>query len=217
MEAVTRKTLPKFPNSYRGDKAFEYDTQVWMERNQKRTTLKAIEFLFDEKLGKANILKHFPYLILDLGCGSGFSSEILIEQGFRVIGIDLLLDMLSKSFDKKKKHGYQNLELILGDINNIPLRYNSIDHIISISAYNFIIFKHKGPTNSKKVINNTARNLNKILKKDGRLIIEFYPENDTELKLFVNSFLLNDFNGYMIKSNPKQKSGQTFLCLIKER
>ena len=188
-----------------------------MERNQKRTTLKAVEFLFDEKLGKDNILKSFPYLILDLGCGSGFSSEVLIEQGYRVIGIDLLLDMLSKSFDKKKKHGYQNLELILGDINNMPLRYNSIDHIISISAYNFIIYKHEGPTNSKKVINNTARNLNKILKKDGRLIIEFYPENDTELKLFVNSFLLNDFNGYMIKNNPKQKSGQTFLCLIKER
>jgi hypothetical protein len=101
-------------------------------------------------------------------------------------------------------------------MNNLPLRYNSIDHIISISAYNFIIYNHKGPTNSKKVIYNTARNLNKILKKDGRLIIEFYPENDTELKLFVNSFLLNDFNGYMIKNNPKQKSGQTFLCLIKE-
>jgi 2-polyprenyl-3-methyl-5-hydroxy-6-metoxy-1,4-benzoquinol methylase len=103
MEVVTRKTLPKFPNSYIGDKAFEYDTQRWMERNQKRTTLKAVEFLFDEKLGKNNILKSFPYLILDLGCGSGFSSEVLIEKGFRVIGMDLLLDMLSKSFDKKKK------------------------------------------------------------------------------------------------------------------
>ena len=71
-------------------------------------------------------------------------------------------------------------------------------------------------TKKKKAVNNTAKYLNRILKKQGRIIIEFYPENEKELDLFSKSFIINGFNGYMIKNNPKQKSGQTFLLMKKD-
>ena len=214
---MVKTNLPKFPDSYIGKKAVEYDRLRWMERNQKRTTLKIINFLDDKKLGKKNhnFEKDLPLYILDLGCGTGFSSEILINAGFRVIGVDILDDMLSKANKKKVKLKNHNLELILADISNLPIKTNSLHYIVSISAYNFITYKYNNQREIRKIVNNTAKYLYKILKDNGRIIIEFYPENDDDLELFTNSFILNDFEGFIVKTNPKQKSGQTFLLLKK--
>ncbi|MFX1257753.1 MAG: class I SAM-dependent methyltransferase [Promethearchaeota archaeon] len=214
-----RDKIPKFPDSYIGKKAEEYDNLKSMERNQKKNTTKCIQYLFDEKLSKGtdNIQKDGQYLVLDLGCGSGFSLEVLIQQGFRVIGVDVLFDMLSKANEKKKLHRYRNANLILADVNNLPLKNKKIDHIISVSAYNFITYNKDGLGEKRKVINNTAKYLNKILKKNGRIIIEFYPENKKELDLFCNSFITNGFEGFMVKKKPNQKSGQIFLLLKKKR
>lgn len=216
---MAKTNLPKFPDAYIGDKADEYDGLKWMERNQKRTTLTTIKYLFDKKLGKTNynLEQDLPLTVLDLGCGTGFSSEILVEAGFRVIGVDILNDMLSKANKKRSLLELNNLMLILADINYLPIRNNSLNFIVSISAYNFIIHEKNSKRNKRKIVNNTAKFLNNILKKDGRIVIEFYPENDEELKLFNSSFTLNGFEGFMVKNVENQKSGQTFLLLKKKR
>ena len=210
-----KKSLPKFPDSYIGEEAEEYDTLSWMERNQKTTALRCVEYLYDEKLGELNSEYENPCFILELGCGTGYSSEILIENGFRVIGVDILDDMIIRASKKKKEQNYINLDLILADINNLPFRNDSFDHAISISAYNFITHGIYDQIKRKQTVNNTARDLFKFLRKNGRLIIEFYPQDDKELELFSNSFIKNGFDGFMIKKNPNQTSGQTFLLLSK--
>jgi len=211
--------LPKFPDSYIGDNADEYNSLKWMQRNQKRTTITTIDYLFDEKLGKINYIleEDLPLCILDLGCGTGFSSEILIECGFRVIGVDILHDMLSKADIKRNMLDTNNLMLILADINYLPIRTQSIHFVISISAYNFITNEKQSERNKRMIVNNTAKYLYKILKNDGRMVIEFYPENEEDLKLFNSSFIKNGFEGFMVKNNPNQKSGQIFLLLKKKR
>lgn len=211
--------LPEFPDSYLGEKSYEYDNSKWMERNQKKTTLLCLQYLFDEKLdnvGNKEILDKKSYLILDLGCGTGFSSEVLISSGFRVIGIDILLDMLRKAKSKKDYlEDSLNLNLILADMKYLPIRSNSINHILSISAYNFILHEKKDYKDKNKTLNNTAKSLRKVLKTNGKIIIEFYPNNEGDLTLFRTSFINNGFDGFMIKKNPKQKRGQTFLLLKK--
>ena len=96
---MTRKNrLPEFPIDYVNEKADEYDSSKWMERNQKRSTLLSIQYLFDDKLKdkkELTVQNNDSMLILDLGCGTGFSSEILMEHGFRVIGVDILYDMIA--------------------------------------------------------------------------------------------------------------------------
>ncbi|MFX0139155.1 MAG: class I SAM-dependent methyltransferase [Candidatus Hodarchaeota archaeon] len=216
---VRKNRLPKFPDDYINDKAEEYDSSKWMERNQKGATILSIQYLFDEKLIANDIngnKMRDSFLILDLGCGTGFSSEILVQNGFRVIGVDILDDMLSKAREKKKiSNNYKELELILADINNLPIKGNSIDHIISISSYNFIIHGLENYGERVKLLNDTAKYLNKILKNKGRVVIEFYPKDDKELKIFNKSFINNGFEGFMVKNKPNQKSGQTFLLLKK--
>jgi ubiquinone/menaquinone biosynthesis C-methylase UbiE len=216
---VRKNLLPQFPNDYLNEKAEEYDSSKWMERNQKRSTILSIQYLFDEKLNGQNEIgleMGNSFLLLDLGCGTGFSSEILIENGFHVIGIDMLPDMILKAKEKKKNlKENQILELILADINHLPIKAKKIDHIISISSYNFITHGYVNYGERVKLLNETATYLNKILKKRGRIIIEFYPKDDHELDIFTKSFIKNGFEGFMVKNNPKQKSGQTYLLLKK--
>ena len=217
---LEKNRLPKFPDSYIGENSQEYDSSQWMERNQKKTTLLCLQYLSDPLLDHVGIhdkSENRNYLILDLGCGTGFSSEILAESGFRVIGIDILRDMLYKAYNKKSFISlYHNIFLILADIKHLPLRKNRINHIISVSAYNFILDDNLEVENKLQVLNSTAESLYQLLKERGRIVIEFYPKNEKELEWFSSSFKANGFKGFIVKSKSKQKSGQYFLLLQKK-
>ncbi|MFW9828761.1 MAG: class I SAM-dependent methyltransferase [Candidatus Thorarchaeota archaeon] len=217
---VRKNRLPKFPDDYLEDKATDYDNSKWMERNQKNTTLKCIQYLFDEKLKYKEVSESEVKnnsLVLDLGCGTGYSSEIIVQTGFRVIGIDILPDMLFKAKEKKRYiEENKDMELILADINYLPIKDNIIEYIISVSSYNFITYGLKNYGEKVKLINETAIDINRILKSHGIVVIEFYPKDERELKMFNKSFINKGFEGYMVKKNPFQKSGQTFLLLKKK-
>jgi 18S rRNA (guanine1575-N7)-methyltransferase len=215
---MSRKTSnPRFPDSYIGSLSNEYNDSIWMERNQKKTTVKCIRYLYDKKLNEIdnqNTLVYENSLVLDLGCGTGFSSEILVNHGFRVVGVDILKDMLFKTGEKKHLYPeYRKIEFILADINNLPLRELTIDHILSVSAFNFITHGLLKIKEKKKRISDTARDLHRILKPLGRIIIEFYPLDELELNSYISSFINNGFNGFLIKNHKQQKSGQTFILL----
>ncbi|MHA1456572.1 MAG: class I SAM-dependent methyltransferase [Promethearchaeota archaeon] len=189
---MPRKTTnlgnPRFPDSYVGSMSNDYNESIWMERNQKKTTSTCIQYLYDKKLNnidQGRTVIEENSLLLDLGCGTGFSSEIISNHGFRVVGVDILKDMLFKAGEKKRLYSeYRKIEFILADINFLPL------------------------------INTTARYLHKILKPFGRMIIEFYPLDEQELNSYISSFINNGFNGFLIKKHEKQKSGQTFILMI---
>jgi 18S rRNA (guanine1575-N7)-methyltransferase len=217
---MSRKwSSPKFPDSYVGENSKDYEDSIWMERNQKKTTFSCIEYLYDEKLdkiGKSDHLSKERSLILDMGCGTGFSSELLVSQGFRVVAIDVLVDMIYKAREKRETYvEYESINLILADINNLPFRESIFELALSVSAYNFIIHGLKHIEEKKNRLNHTARMIFDILKPHGRFVIEFYPANDQELELFTSSFRSNGFDGYYIKQRENQQSGQTFLLLKK--
>jgi SAM-dependent methyltransferase len=209
---------PKFPDSYVGDQSKEYNSSIWMERNQKKTTLLCIQYLFDirlDKLGIHDVLEQNKFLILDLGCGTGFSTEMIALNGYRVIGIDILPDMIYYAKKNLKIQKYKkDVNLILASINQLPLRYDSFNHAISVSAYNFIAHGQDSYKEKKRILGKTAKSIFKLLKPFGRVIIEFYPKDEKELNLFLSSFK-DDFDGFFIKKNPNQKAGQTFLLLKK--
>lgn len=217
---MSRKwALPKFPDSYIGEKSKEYNNSTWMERNQKKATFSCIEYLYDEKLdsiGEYNLLSEKTHLILDMGCGTGFSSEFLVSQGFKVVAVDILPDMI---YNAKQKKGiyeeYESIELVLADINHLPFRNSIFELILSVSVYNFIIHGLEHLDEKKERLYHTARMIFDILKHNGRVVIEFYPANEQELELFITSFKRNGFDGYYIKQRENQQSGQTFLLLKK--
>jgi SAM-dependent methyltransferase len=68
--------------------------------------------------------------ILDVGCGTGFLSLLLAEQGHTVTGIDLSPEMRTKAAEKAKK-AELNISFIPGDAEEPPFSQQSFDVIVS--------------------------------------------------------------------------------------
>lgn len=86
------------------------------------------------------------HTVLDLGSGAGndcFVARAIVGETGKVIGIDFAEDMLVKANENLNKLGYTNVEFKQGDIDDIPLRDNLIDVVISNCVINLVPDKEK--------------------------------------------------------------------------
>ena len=84
--------------------------------------------------------------VLDLGAGAGndvFVARRLVGETGRVIGLDFTEAMVKQANANKAKLGYQNVEFILGDIEDMPLPEDAVDIIISNCVLNLVPDKEK--------------------------------------------------------------------------
>lgn len=102
--------------------------------------------------------------IVDLGSGAGidvFLSANKVSNSGRVIGIDMTDEMLEKARKDGKENGYTNVEFRRGDIEtSIPVDDNTADVVISNCVVNLTTDKVR-----------TFREIHRILKKNGRMVI----------------------------------------------
>jgi SAM-dependent methyltransferase len=69
---------------------------------------------------------------LDLGAGNGSYSEILHHKGAeRVIAYDLSESMLDQAKERKQRKQLERLDVVQGDMENIPFGHKEIDFIFS--------------------------------------------------------------------------------------
>ncbi len=102
-------------------------------------------------------VKSKPFVV-DVGAGTGFVSEGLIELGVNVVAVDQSPAMLEVLESKFKN--YTNLNCLLGDAENIPLASETADYVIA----NMYLHHVESP---KAAINEMLR----ILRPGGRIII----------------------------------------------
>jgi len=84
--------------------------------------------------------------VVDLGSGAGndcFVARALVGESGKVIGIDMTDAMIEKAKVNAKKRNYNNIEFLLGDIENIPLKENEADVVISNCVLNLVPDKQK--------------------------------------------------------------------------
>jgi arsenite methyltransferase len=107
-------------------------------------------------------LKQGEY-VLDLGAGGGFDAFLAAKKvgpSGKVFGVDMTPEMISKARTNAEKHGYHNVEFLLGEIEHLPLPNNAIDAIISNCVVNL-------STNKDLVFEESFR----VLKEGGRIAI----------------------------------------------
>jgi ubiquinone/menaquinone biosynthesis C-methylase UbiE/DNA-binding transcriptional ArsR family regulator len=68
-----------------------------------------------------------PLVIADLGAGEGTLSQLLAQRAKKVIAVDNSEKMVAYGTELARKHGVNNLEYRLGDIENPPIDRNSVD------------------------------------------------------------------------------------------
>ncbi|TDX37584.1 methyltransferase family protein [Halanaerobium congolense] len=98
--------------------------------------------------------------VLDLGCGAGFDVFLAarkIGEDGKVIGVDMTAAMIEKAKANAKKNKVDNVEFILGEIEELPLADNSVDVIISNCVINLSPAKKKVFSEAKRVLKSGGR------------------------------------------------------------
>jgi 18S rRNA (guanine1575-N7)-methyltransferase len=127
--------------------------------------------------------------ILDLGCGTGFSLNVLKKNGFKTLGIDICFEMLK--FAKEKK-----FNVILADMINLPFKDEVFDNLISISVVQWAKI-----TDYSQVLDEIKR----VIKKEA--IIQFYPKEKEEFDYFfkLSKKKFSQVNIFLIGEGVKEK------------
>lgn len=84
--------------------------------------------------------------VVDLGAGAGndcFVARTLVGENGKIIGLDFTESMVEKARNNNRKMGYENIEFILGDIEDMPIPANTADVVISNCVLNLVPNKEK--------------------------------------------------------------------------
>jgi SAM-dependent methyltransferase len=78
-------------------------------------------------------------MVLDLGCGAGFDALFAAQRvgtSGKVIGVDMTLEMIGKARNGADRMGMLNIELLLGEIEALPLTDASVGLAVSNGVFN---------------------------------------------------------------------------------
>lgn len=176
--------------------AIAYEKNKRMRKIQKEMTERAIELSNFKKNSK----------ILDIGCGTGFSTQVLVDNKFKAKGIDISEPMIEIAKSKE-------LDVKTADFKNIPFKKEEFDGIVSISALQWITGK-----SYDEIINNynkTAKEFYRVLKKNGKAVIQFYPKTEKAFEIAIKSFKKAGFSIVIAEDYPDTRKRKRYIILVK--
>ena len=139
----------------------KYLNQIEDFWNERSTTFDADHDTEDLEIWKSELNRFIDKekkVILDLGCGTGFLTNMLSELGHLVIGVDILTEMmkigLEKTNNKSLKACYMKADVI-----DLPFIDESVDVIVNARLIWTILEPVKA-----------MQEWSRVLKKDGKLL-----------------------------------------------
>ncbi|KAJ1733264.1 18S rRNA (guanine1575-N7)-methyltransferase [Coemansia sp. RSA 1939] len=188
---------------YNDTEAKKYTSNSRIAAIQAEMTLRAVELL---SLGDDG-----PYYLLDIGCGSGLSGEILDEDGHVWAGMDIAPSMLDIAADKDVEG-----DLFLQDIGQgMGFRPGTFDGAISISVLQWLCNADKKENKPRYRLQRFFSTLFMSLQRGARAIFQFYPENDLQIEMIMGIAMKCGFTGGLVADYPNSKKARKFyLCLF---
>lgn len=158
-----------------------------------------------------------PSLLLDIGCGTGLSGEVLEEGGYEWIGCDISRDMLGVA-RRRELEGemiFPNT-LVHQDMGGgLPFRQGTFDGAISISAIQWLCYSDSCDQDPRMRLHRFFQSLYKCLRRGARAALQFYPQNADQLQLITASAMRAGFGGGLVIDFPhSSKAKKYFLVLL---
>ncbi|KAF8798168.1 S-adenosyl-L-methionine-dependent methyltransferase [Phlegmacium glaucopus] len=203
---MSRPELQAPPEIYYGDaEAKKYTQNTRNQQIQADMTYRALELL--------NMPPDQPGYLLDIGCGSGLSGEILDDEGYIWTGVDIAPSMLEVALEREVEG-----DLFLQDIGQgFGFRPGSFDGAISISVLQWLLNAETShPTSSPPHrLNRFFTTLHSAMRNPSRVVLQFYPSSDDQIQLITSIAQKAGFGGGIVVDYPNSKKAKkVFLCLF---
>ena len=193
---------------YNEDEAVKYHSSSRMINIQREIAERCLEML--------SLPEGQPSYILDIGCGSGLSGQVLENAGHYWIGSDISPSMLQVAATEGDSDTGDICQSDMGQ--GLPFRPGSFDGAISVSALQWLCYSNSAEQDPKLRLNRFFSSLYGVLKKDARAILQFYPENAEQAVLIAQCASKVGFAGGIVVDFPNSsKAKKYYLCLPFER
>ncbi|KAL0248633.1 hypothetical protein GEMRC1_003867 [Eukaryota sp. GEM-RC1] len=188
---------------YNDTEARKYTRNSRIIKVQKQMAERALELLdFPEDSG--------PKFLLDIGCGSGLSGEVLSDAGHIWSGIDISTSMLEVATEKDSDGDLFESDMGLG----LFFRAGVFDGVISISAIQWLCQSDRSEHIPFKRLVLFFNTLYACLTRGASAVFQFYPENPQQMELITSCAMKAGFSGGLVVDNPtSSKAKKMFLVL----
>lgn len=156
-----------------------------------------------------------PSLILDIGCGSGLSGEILSSIDTSAggphtwIGMDISPSMLDIALQREVDG-----DLFLADIGQgVPFRPGSFDAAISISAVQWLCNAETSDVTPEGRLKRFFEGLYASLKRGGKAVLQFYPKNEQQRDMISKAAIRAGFGAGLLEDDGGTKNVKVYLVL----
>ncbi|KAG6814522.1 hypothetical protein H0H92_000048 [Tricholoma furcatifolium] len=203
---IKSSKLKRHLRKYYGDiEAKKYTQNTRNQQIQADMTYRALELL--------NLPPEEPAYLLDIGCGSGLSGEILDEEGYIWAGVDIAPSMLEVALEREVEG-----DLFLQDIGQgFGFRPGSFDGAISISVLQWLLNAETSHATSSPPhrLNRFFTTLHSALRNPSRAVFQFYPSSDDQIQMITSAAQKAGFGGGIVVDYPNSKKAKkVFLCLF---
>ncbi|KAJ3042532.1 Williams Beuren syndrome chromosome region 22 protein [Rhizophlyctis rosea] len=149
--------------------------------------------------------------LLDIGCGSGLSGEVLDDEGHVWVGMDISDAMLGVANEREVEG-----DLFLQDIGQgLGFRPGTFDGAISISVVQWLCNADATSHSPYKRLSRFFTTLYTALARGARAVFQFYPANPDQVEMIVSSAMRAGFTGGLVVDYPNStKAKKYFLCLF---
>ncbi|OWZ62822.1 hypothetical protein AYX15_05073 [Cryptococcus neoformans] len=192
------------PEIFYGDtEAAKYTANTRIKNIQSQMTERALQLLALPEDQSA--------YVLDIGCGSGLSGELLDEEGHVWVGVDIAPSMLEVALEREVEG-----DLFLHDIGQgFGFRPGTFDGAISISVIQWLLNADSSSHSPPQRLNRFFATLHACLRNPSRAVFQFYPSSDDQVTMITTAAQRAGFGGGLVVDYPNsRKARKMYLCLM---
>uniref|UniRef100_T1JKW4 18S rRNA (guanine-N(7))-methyltransferase n=1 Tax=Strigamia maritima TaxID=126957 RepID=T1JKW4_STRMM len=187
---------------YNDEEARKYTSSSRMITIQQELSERALELM--------SLPEDTSCFILDIGCGSGLSGEILTDNDHVWVGVDISHAMLKVAKEREVEG-----DLILLDMGQgLGFRAGTFDAAMSISAIQWLCNADKKSHSPPKRLYQFFSSLYAALKRGSRAVFQFYPENGDQIELITQQAMRAGFTGGLVVDHPESTKAKKMHLVL---